>query len=70
MSLLKKKRAQEQLLNQTDSQLDNLEQMVIHSWTSGCQNVVMFGNQYTENIGFVHVLSYANILKFPIYHIL
>ena len=29
MSLLKKKRVQEQLLNQTDGQLDNLEQMVL-----------------------------------------
>ena len=36
MSLLKKKRAQEQLLNQTDGQLDNLEQMVTQSCTSGC----------------------------------
>ena len=36
MSLLKKKRAQEQLLKQTDGQLDNLEQMVTQSCTSGC----------------------------------
>ena len=65
MSLLKKKRAQEQLLNQTDGQLDNLEQMVTQSCTSGCWGGgVMFGNRYTKIIGFKHVLSYANILKF------
>ncbi|XP_046855725.1 LOW QUALITY PROTEIN: charged multivesicular body protein 6-A-like [Xenia sp. Carnegie-2017] len=46
MSLLKKKRLQEQLLNQTDGQLDNLEQMVQDIEFAQIQSKVVEGLKY------------------------